>query len=182
MLSFLLFSFAARKPAITWKELSSLVKVTYGFSVVKFIQMRGQELSLFAIFGGHLGDDVPAYLQKHLFTYILKEDKVDQLVIQLTVDHEPSTEHGSIENGGGFISSMPEHLPRVNGQLAVSRTIGDRSLKSQSRSDPDVRFEDMTADSDLLILASDCLRKVFFFFFFGAFETSNCDSPFIDIS
>ncbi|URE43639.1 Stage II sporulation protein E (SpoIIE) [Musa troglodytarum] len=156
MLSFLLFSFAARKPAITWKELSSLVKVTYGFSVVKFIQMRGQELSLFAIFGGHLGDDVPAYLQKHLFTYILKEVNYHYIIKLPSI----STEHGSIENGGGFISSMPEHLPRVNGQLAVSRTIGDRSLKSQSRSDPDVRFEDMTADSDLLILASDCLRKL----------------------
>lgn len=28
-------------------------------------------------------------------------------VIQLTVDHEPSTERGSIENRGGFVSNMP---------------------------------------------------------------------------
>lgn len=43
------------------------------YHVAKFIQIRGQELGLFAIFDGHLGDDVPAYLQKHLFTNILKE-------------------------------------------------------------------------------------------------------------
>lgn len=28
-------------------------------------------------------------------------------VIQLTVDHEPSTERGSIETRGGFVSNMP---------------------------------------------------------------------------
>ena len=43
------------------------------YHVAKFINMRGQELGLFAIFDGHLGNIVPAYLQKHLFTNILKE-------------------------------------------------------------------------------------------------------------
>lgn len=27
--------------------------------------------------------------------------------IQMTIDHEPSTERGSIENKGGFVSNMP---------------------------------------------------------------------------
>jgi len=43
------------------------------FHVAKFIQVKGHELGLFAIFDGHLGDSVPAYLQKHLFANILKE-------------------------------------------------------------------------------------------------------------
>lgn len=43
------------------------------YHVAKFIQIRGQELGLFAIFDGHLGDNVAAYLQKHLFANILKE-------------------------------------------------------------------------------------------------------------
>ncbi|KAJ6851039.1 putative protein phosphatase 2C 41 isoform X1 [Iris pallida] len=64
-------------------------KVTYGFSLVKgkanhpmedyhvakFIHTKGQELGLFAVFDGHLGDSVPAYLQKHLFANILKEEE-----------------------------------------------------------------------------------------------------------
>lgn len=43
------------------------------YHVAKIVQLRGHELGLFAIFDGHLGDSVPAYLQKHLFSNILKE-------------------------------------------------------------------------------------------------------------
>lgn len=59
----------------------------YGFSLVKgkanhpmedyhvarFVQFQRHELGLFAIYDGHLGHSVPAYLQKHLFANILKE-------------------------------------------------------------------------------------------------------------
>jgi protein phosphatase 1L len=51
-------------------------------------------------------------------------------------------------------------VPRVNGQLAVSRAFGDISLKSHLRSDPDIKFADTNADAELLILASDGLWKV----------------------
>ncbi|CAL9088761.1 unnamed protein product [Musa textilis] len=207
-------------------------KVTYGFNLVKgktnhpmedyhvakFINMRGQELGLFAIFDGHLGNNVPAYLQKHLFTNILKEEqfwtnpdvaianayeKTDKAILsrspdlgrggstavtailingrklwvanigdsravlakgqqalQLTVDHDPSTERVIIENKGGFVSNMPGDVPRVNGQLAVSRAFGDKSLKSHLRSDPDIHFENVTGETELLILASDGIWKV----------------------
>ncbi|XP_057492883.1 probable protein phosphatase 2C 9 [Actinidia eriantha] len=206
--------------------------VKYGFSLVKgkanhpmedyhvakFVQCQGRELGLFAIFDGHLGDKVPAYLQKHLFQNILKEgefwtdtnrsifkayEKTDQAIlshspdlgrggstavtailingrqlwvanlgdsravlsrggqaIQLSVDHEPNTERGSIENRGGFVSNMPGDVARVNGQLAVSRAFGDRNLKVHLRSDPDVTNADIDADADILILASDGLWKV----------------------
>ena len=43
------------------------------YHVAKFVQCQGRELGLFAIFDGHLGDKVPAYLQKHLFQNIIKE-------------------------------------------------------------------------------------------------------------
>ncbi|XP_072973097.1 probable protein phosphatase 2C 41 [Typha angustifolia] len=207
-------------------------KVNYGFSLVKgkashpmedyhvakFIQMRAQELGLFAIFDGHLGDSVPAYLQKNLFTNILREEefwthpdsailrayeKTDKAILshspdlgrggstavtailingrklwvanvgdsravllkggtvmQLTVDHEPSAERGIIENRGGFVSNMPGDVPRVNGQLAVSRAFGDKSLKLHLRSDPDIHYEDTNDNTEVLILASDGLWKV----------------------
>ncbi|RRT77266.1 hypothetical protein B296_00000033 [Ensete ventricosum] len=91
-----------------------------------------------------------------------------QQVLQLTVDHDPSTERRSIENRGGFISYEPSFfvsfvsgdVPRVNGQLAVSRAFGDKDLKRHLRSDPDVRCVDVTADADLLILASDGMWEV----------------------
>ncbi|XVF44769.1 hypothetical protein PTKIN_Ptkin02bG0150300 [Pterospermum kingtungense] len=80
--------------------------------------------------------------------------------IQMSIDHEPNTERGSIENRGGFVSNMPGDVARVNGQLAVSRAFGDKNLKSHLRSDPDVRNADIDSNTELLILASDGLWKV----------------------
>ncbi|XP_061365418.1 probable protein phosphatase 2C 10 isoform X1 [Gastrolobium bilobum] len=211
---------------------SHMGPVKYGFSLVKgkanhpmedyhvakFVQFRGQELGLFAIYDGHLGDTVPTYLQRHLFSNILKEDDfwtdpnscivrayetTDQAIlshspdlgrggstavtailinnqklwianvgdsravlsrrgvaIQMTVDHEPNTERGIIENKGGFVSNMPGDVARVNGQLAVARAFGDKNLKSHLRSDPDVQHDDIDPETELLILASDGLWKV----------------------
>ncbi|XP_058086443.1 probable protein phosphatase 2C 9 [Magnolia sinica] len=208
------------------------IKITYGFSLVKgkashpmedyhvakFVQIKGHELGLFAIYDGHLGDTVSAYLQKHLFSNILKEDefwthpdrsisrayeRTDHAILsqspdlgrggstavtailingqklwianvgdsravlaqggearQMTTDHEPNTERGSIENRGGFVSNMPGDVPRVNGQLAVSRAFGDKNLKLHLRSDPDIQHADIDHSTDLLILASDGLWKV----------------------
>ncbi|XP_047342632.1 probable protein phosphatase 2C 9 [Impatiens glandulifera] len=188
------------------------------FHVAKFSQFEGHELGLFAIYDGHLGDRVPAYLQKNLFNNILKEgefwtdtrrsigkayEKTDQAIlsnsddlgrggstavnailingrtlwvanvgdsravlsrsgqaIQMSVDHEPNTERDSIEDRGGFVLNMPGDVPRVNGQLAVSRAFGDKNLKRHLRSDPDITNSDINSDEDLLILASDGLWKV----------------------
>ncbi|CAA2965401.1 probable protein phosphatase 2C 9 [Olea europaea var. sylvestris] len=188
------------------------------YHVAKFLHTNGRELGLFAIFDGHLGDSVPAYLQKHLFSNILKEDdfwadpntaiakayeRTDQAILshtpdlgrggstavtailinsrhlwvanvgdsravlsqkgqatQMSVDHEPNTERGSIENRGGFVSNMPGDVARVNGQLAVSRAFGDKNLKTHVRSDPDITNAQIDGDTELLILASDGLWKV----------------------
>ncbi|XP_076907805.1 putative protein phosphatase 2C 10 [Bidens hawaiensis] len=80
--------------------------------------------------------------------------------IQLTTDHEPSAERASIEHKGGFVSNMPGDVPRVNGQLAVSRTFGDKSLKCHLRSDPAIQDTIVDTRTDLLVLASDGLWKV----------------------
>ncbi|XP_038716482.1 probable protein phosphatase 2C 9 isoform X2 [Tripterygium wilfordii] len=188
------------------------------YHVAKFIDIQGHELGLFAIYDGHLGDAVPAYLQKHLFSNILKEgnfwvepnraiakayERTDEAILsqsadlgrggstavtailingqrlwvanvgdsravlsrggqalQMTVDHEPNTERGIIENKGGFVSNLPGDVPRVNGQLAVSRAFGDKSLKTHLRSDPDIQDIDIDNSVELLILASDGLWKV----------------------
>ncbi|XP_009599627.1 probable protein phosphatase 2C 9 [Nicotiana tomentosiformis] len=188
------------------------------YHVAKFVQIEGHELGLFAIYDGHLGDEVPSYLQKHLFANILKEDefwvdprraitkayeKTDQAIlsnnsnlgrggstavtailinslrlwvanvgdsravlsrggqaIQMTIEHEPNTERASIEDRGGFVSNMPGDVARVNGQLAVSRAFGDKSLKSHLRSDPDILDIYVDVNCDVLILASDGLWKV----------------------
>jgi len=80
--------------------------------------------------------------------------------VQMSTDHEPNTERGSIEDRGGFVSNMPGDVARVNGQLAVSRAFGDKNLKTHLRSDPDIKTADINNDTDLLILASDGLWKV----------------------
>ena len=53
-------------------------------------------------------------------------------------------------------------MPRVDGQLAVARAFGDRSLKAHLSSDPDVEVETIDADTEFFILASDGLWKVSF--------------------
>ncbi|BAF14862.2 Os04g0451900, partial [Oryza sativa Japonica Group] len=51
-------------------------------------------------------------------------------------------------------------VPRVCGQLAVSRAFGDRNLKSLLKSEPDIKVEDIDYTAELLVLASDGLWKV----------------------
>lgn len=43
------------------------------YLVAEYRQVGDNDLGLFAIFDGHLGHDVPDFLQKHLFDNILNE-------------------------------------------------------------------------------------------------------------
>ncbi|KAK3198874.1 hypothetical protein Dsin_022289 [Dipteronia sinensis] len=79
---------------------------------------------------------------------------------QLSVDHEPSMEKETIESKGGFVSNFPGDVPRVDGQLAVARAFGDKSLKIHLSSEPHVEVEMIDDDTDFIILASDGLWKV----------------------
>lgn len=53
-------------------------------------------------------------------------------------------------------------VPRVDGQLAVARAFGDKSLKRHLSSEPDIVVEMIDVDTDFIILASDGLWKVNF--------------------
>ncbi|XP_031261710.1 probable protein phosphatase 2C 58 isoform X1 [Pistacia vera] len=79
---------------------------------------------------------------------------------QLSVDHEPSKEKKKIESRGGFVSNIPGDVPRVDGQLAVARAFGDKSLKIHLSSDPDINVEMIGDDIQFIILASDGIWKV----------------------
>ncbi|XP_021894756.1 probable protein phosphatase 2C 39 isoform X2 [Carica papaya] len=79
---------------------------------------------------------------------------------QLSVDHEPNMEKEIIENRGGFVSNFPGDVPRVDGQLAVARAFGDKSIKVHLSSEPDVAMEKIYDDTEFAILASDGLWKV----------------------
>ncbi|KAF0930628.1 hypothetical protein E2562_033824 [Oryza meyeriana var. granulata] len=81
---------------------------------------------------------------------------------QLTVDHEPHTtnERQRIEKQGGFVTTFPGDVPRVNGQLAVARAFGDQSLKAHLSSEPDVMPVPINSSIEFVILASDGLWKV----------------------
>jgi protein phosphatase 1L len=188
------------------------------YLVAEYRQVGDSDLGLFAIFDGHLGHDVPDFLQKNLFdnilseadfwtnmdsaikkAYILTDEKIlekavelgrggstsvtailingIQLVVanigdsravickngaakQLSVDHEPNNERKYIEEKGGFVSNFPGDVPRVDGQLAVARAFGDRSLKKHLSSEPDITDEIIDENTNFLILASDGLWKV----------------------
>jgi len=56
--------------------------------------------------------------------------------------------------------SLAGDVPRVDGQLAVARAFGDRSLKKHLSSEPYVVEETIDENTDFLILASDGLWKV----------------------
>ncbi|XP_061355580.1 probable protein phosphatase 2C 58 [Gastrolobium bilobum] len=79
---------------------------------------------------------------------------------QLSVDHEPSKEKIYIESRGGFVSNIPGDVPRVDGQLAVARAFGDKSLKMHLSSEPDVVVQEVDQHTEFLILASDGIWKV----------------------
>ncbi|OVA03011.1 Protein phosphatase 2C (PP2C)-like domain [Macleaya cordata] len=51
-------------------------------------------------------------------------------------------------------------IPRVDGQLAVARAFGDKSLKRHLTSEPDITVEMIEDDTELIILACDGLWKV----------------------
>ncbi|KAH9621073.1 hypothetical protein KSS87_004533 [Heliosperma pusillum] len=79
---------------------------------------------------------------------------------QLSIDHDAGTEKGEIESRGGFVSNIPGDVPRVDGQLAVARAFGDKSLKLHLSSEPHVETVKIDDTAEFLILASDGLWKV----------------------
>ncbi|KAL6542682.1 hypothetical protein OROHE_010202 [Orobanche hederae] len=93
---------------------------------------------------------------------------------QITVDHEPLREKKLVESKGGFLSKKPVfvdgitdscstwagNVPRVDGQLAVTRAFGDEKLKDHITAEPDIMVENMDESMEFIILASDGLWNV----------------------
>ncbi|KAJ8532363.1 hypothetical protein K7X08_012286 [Anisodus acutangulus] len=79
---------------------------------------------------------------------------------QLSIDHDADTERTIIEDRGGFVTNFLGDVPRVDGQLAVARAFGDKSLKEHLSSEPDVVVELIDDNTEFLILASDGVWKV----------------------
>ncbi|KAI3466883.1 hypothetical protein Pfo_023546 [Paulownia fortunei] len=76
------------------------------------------------------------------------------------MDHEPLKERKLVESKGGFVSKKPGNVPRVDGQLAMTRAFGDERLKDHITAEPDIVIEKMDEDTEFIILASDGLWKV----------------------
>ncbi|PON94973.1 Protein phosphatase [Trema orientale] len=79
-------------------------------------------------------------------------------VKELTRDHHPNRddERFRVENAGGYVLEWGG-VPRVNGQLAISRAIGDVSFKSYGViSAPELTdWQPLTANDSYLVAASD---------------------------
>lgn len=76
----------------------------------------------------------------------------------LTTDHRPSREdeRERIETLGGYVD-LCRGVWRIQGSLAVSRSIGDRHLKQWVTAEPETKVIKIEPEHDLLILASDGL-------------------------
>ncbi|KAI4297097.1 hypothetical protein L6164_037004 [Bauhinia variegata] len=78
----------------------------------------------------------------------------------ISVDHEPEKEKDLVESRGGFVCKLPGDIPRVDGQLAMTRAFGDGQLKEHITVEPDVMIQKIDEDTEFIILASDGLWKV----------------------
>lgn len=51
-------------------------------------------------------------------------------------------------------------VPRVDGQLAVARAFGDKSLKIHLSSEPDITHQTIHDETEFIVFASDGIWKV----------------------
>ncbi|KAJ4837133.1 hypothetical protein Tsubulata_047292, partial [Turnera subulata] len=79
---------------------------------------------------------------------------------QITVEHEPEKEKELVESKGGCVHRAQGNIPRVDGQLAMTRAFGDGKLKQHITSEPDLTIKNIEEDVQFLILASDGVWKV----------------------
>lgn len=79
--------------------------------------------------------------------------------VQITKDHKPNekSELERIAAAGGQVTLVRGDVPRVQGQLAVSRAIGDKNLNPFLIPLPDVYHVIFKQTNDFLILGSDGL-------------------------
>jgi len=83
--------------------------------------------------------------------------------IDLTIDHKPHdlSEEQRIVKAGGFVTRREQDVPRVNGQLAVSRSVGDFYLFPYVISNPEIKVFDFAMFEECYIaIATDGIFDV----------------------
>jgi serine/threonine protein phosphatase PrpC len=79
-----------------------------------------------------------------------------------TYDHKPDVEQQRIQNAGGFVTFNSNDVPRVNGNLALSRSIGDFYLSPAVAWIPDIYIITIeNTEYNILVMASDGVWDVF---------------------
>lgn len=83
-------------------------------------------------------------------------------VVALSHDHKPNRddEHERIAQLGGRVTFFPNDVPRVNGNLALSRSIGDKYLAPWVIPDPEVKQFKLSQHNRYILLATDGLWDV----------------------
>lgn len=75
--------------------------------------------------------------------------------IAITEDHKPDRELQRIMDAGGFVTHNPMDVPRVNGSLAVSRSLGDFYLFPSVIWKPDIFSFNASPRNQYIVLATD---------------------------
>jgi len=90
----------------------------------------------------------------------------DSKAIRCSTDHKPDhpDEEARITNSGGVVIKIPGKLgktiARVNGQLAVSRALGDHAFKPHVTAEPQITEIEITQKNKILVLACDGLWDI----------------------
>ena len=81
----------------------------------------------------------------------------EEISVPISIDHKPNlkTEYERITRVGGFVSMDDYGIPRVNGNLAVSRSFGDFNLSPMVTFLPDIFYSQVPPDFKYIFLASD---------------------------
>lgn len=146
-------------------------------NIVTEVEKTGENNIIEAIKQGYLNTDAQFLLQDHrggscCVTALIRDSNlvvsnagdcravvsIGGIATPLTSDHRPSRpdEKLRIESLGGYVDCS-HGVPRVLGSLAVSRGIGDRSLKQWLTAEPETKVVKILPDFEFLILASDGL-------------------------
>ena len=83
--------------------------------------------------------------------------------IAITHDHKPhrADELQRIQEHGGFVSQAEGDVPRVIGNLAVSRSIGDRASRPFVIPNPQISRVNMSSQNKFMVIGTDGLWDLF---------------------
>lgn len=84
-------------------------------------------------------------------------------VLSLSIDHKPNRqdEFDRIKNLGGMVTFNTNDVPRVQGNLALSRSLGDKYLAPFVIAVPEIQYFQITEDNQYIVMASDGLWDVY---------------------